>query len=444
MAMASKASREGESPSASFTLLPQVRTRRGSLASLASTTQLDKEAIAQALDQIHISASQSDSLTTFNEYTSPPSSSHGPDNKGIAGDLQGGISGLYSRLRASVGNVKDAVGSGLDDLSSDRPVAANPRASAPVSNVSLKGGEEPTRNIDIGRPHDDPNKQRPDVRQLADEGRLSLDRAPTLKPPPTPLKQPSKSTAQSPSLAAIHSRDVDGSTDSQLSETATTDLTQGTLEKSRKFGDGKEALLNTESKGDQVPQQGEHSVPKALPVLHVNAISKQADGHASVTAGRGTRSPRLDDVFGSVSGGTGSFPPSGSHMGSKYQHLEIPIRKSLAPPVVNRSASPRPSLSRASSTETNADSLISVPQHSSSPPTLAKLDLGNRKSGTRSNMQMYSKPAVLRDPRTMNVFSQVKNKVLNKEYWMKDENARDCFFCGDAFSTFRRKHHCSK
>lgn len=27
---------------------------------------------------------------------------------------------------------------------------------------------------------------------------------------------------------------------------------------------------------------------------------------------------------------------------------------------------------------------------------------------------------------------------------MKDENAKDCFYCGDPFTTFRRKHHCSK
>ncbi|KAF1343613.1 hypothetical protein BDV97DRAFT_323453 [Delphinella strobiligena] len=35
-----------------------------------------------------------------------------------------------------------------------------------------------------------------------------------------------------------------------------------------------------------------------------------------------------------------------------------------------------------------------------------------------------------------------RRRVLSKEFWMKDENARDCFHCGNAFSTFRRKHHC--
>ena len=41
-----------------------------------------------------------------------------------------------------------------------------------------------------------------------------------------------------------------------------------------------------------------------------------------------------------------------------------------------------------------------------------------------------------------NVLNQIRHRVLSKEYWMKDENAKDCFHCGDAFTTFRRKHHC--
>lgn len=38
--------------------------------------------------------------------------------------------------------------------------------------------------------------------------------------------------------------------------------------------------------------------------------------------------------------------------------------------------------------------------------------------------------------------SDLPRKLLGREYWMRDENAKDCFNCGDAFSTFRRKHHC--
>ncbi|EAW06472.1 1-phosphatidylinositol-3-phosphate 5-kinase FAB1 [Aspergillus clavatus NRRL 1] len=40
------------------------------------------------------------------------------------------------------------------------------------------------------------------------------------------------------------------------------------------------------------------------------------------------------------------------------------------------------------------------------------------------------------------VVSQLRSKLLSKEFWMRDENAKDCFHCGETFSTFRRKHHC--
>lgn len=32
--------------------------------------------------------------------------------------------------------------------------------------------------------------------------------------------------------------------------------------------------------------------------------------------------------------------------------------------------------------------------------------------------------------------------VLSKQYWMKDDSAKECFTCGKAFTTFRRRHHC--
>lgn len=49
------------------------------------------------------------------------------------------------------------------------------------------------------------------------------------------------------------------------------------------------------------------------------------------------------------------------------------------------------------------------------------------------------------DMRSSNsTLAQMKRRVLGKEFWMRDENAKDCFYCGEVFSTFRRKHHCRK
>ncbi len=37
---------------------------------------------------------------------------------------------------------------------------------------------------------------------------------------------------------------------------------------------------------------------------------------------------------------------------------------------------------------------------------------------------------------------QMRKQVLSKEFWMADEICKECFHCGDAFTAFRRKHHC--
>ncbi len=54
--------------------------------------------------------------------------------------------------------------------------------------------------------------------------------------------------------------------------------------------------------------------------------------------------------------------------------------------------------------------------------------------------QTHDGPAVNEMPK--GAFSHMRRKILDREFWMRDENAKDCFNCGDAFTTFRRKHHC--
>ncbi|KAJ5888304.1 hypothetical protein N7495_008345 [Penicillium taxi] len=40
------------------------------------------------------------------------------------------------------------------------------------------------------------------------------------------------------------------------------------------------------------------------------------------------------------------------------------------------------------------------------------------------------------------MFGNLRNKLLSRDFWMRDENAKDCFHCRLPFTTFRRKHHC--
>jgi hypothetical protein len=39
---------------------------------------------------------------------------------------------------------------------------------------------------------------------------------------------------------------------------------------------------------------------------------------------------------------------------------------------------------------------------------------------------------------------QIRNGNLSKDFWMKDENCKECFHCLANFTTFRRRHHCRK
>lgn len=39
---------------------------------------------------------------------------------------------------------------------------------------------------------------------------------------------------------------------------------------------------------------------------------------------------------------------------------------------------------------------------------------------------------------------QLRMGNLTRDFWMKDEVCKECFLCGNTFSAWRRKHHCSK
>ena len=447
--MASRPYREADSPSASSTFLPQLRrgSRRGSLSSLSSNIQPDREAVSQALDLIHSSASQSGSLTTFNEYTSPPSSSSGPDSKSIAGELQGGITGFYHRIRASVGGAKDVIVVGGEDGGSSKASIDKTAFSPSASTTSVRAGGHHARPSESQARQSPPTQQSSISQNQEDLSPTSIPRA-GLKPPPAQVLAPTRSSiGADPPGKQVGVQELGNSR--SLSQQATNhgipvdDEHEAVDPQNRTFATGREggekqslqmaepAALNPMPLPQPDNTTGQLSVASRALLGATKSLSPAAQAHSTMA----------DDVFSPSTLPQESETKAKPNNGKRYQHLEIPLRKSLAPPVISRATSPRPDVTRASSSETNVDSLRSVPLHA--PPRYPKAGHDSDEDSTL-NLSPDPRPATVRDPRTMNVFTQVKNKVLNKEYWMKDENARDCFYCGDAFSTFRRKHHCSK
>ena len=525
--MGPKSLRDGESPSDSPFVLPQLRhSRRGSLASLASANQLDKEVLSQALDQIHSTASQTETLTTFNEYTSPPTSSSGPDTKGIASELQGGLSGLYSRFRASVGTVKEIVNPGTEDVTVENAPLKSPRAATyspkqlsknvldsardlsssnsttQATSATESGRQSPLFNADTdGEHHETRQSLKPSTKSLGSasvSGKSLTGSLVPLKPPHVTLTQATQLTTIGPALADVNANAVKR-VDSDLAPvsarnttpTETQRLTRNSRTQSyhtELFAQGAVDALDPTPSDAPAPRQASQGGPKqqkdglvpndadsalefpneygiiGLRAASVDSVrpfpdleagpdktgSDLAGGSANAKDTHLSRPATMvtkfgngqDDIFSVINGinTRGTLVDDVAKTTGGYRHTNASLRKTMAPPLITRSHSSNLSLSRGSISDT--ESLESSPFPTKSQKFAVESHMAHPTQSIGS--QHVTLAATHRVPRTMNVFSQVKNKVLSKEYWMKDENARDCFYCGDPFTTFRRKHHCSK
>lgn len=519
--MTTNRSADGESPVVSSALLSQLRrSRRGSIASLSSTSQIGKESLAETLDQIHSTASQSDTLTTFNEYTSPPSSSAGIEGKGITSELQGGLSGLYSRLRASVGNVKEIVAAYGDDNLEDDASTKSPRLAAPSPTPTrqrLDGIKSSSNSVFSGR--DEPNAT--GARQLSREGtnteHFSQDRVVKQRPANlvadaagvtsrgsstsnialrSPVTLPVVAAAASPAVVEVNVnavKDRDLIEEPVEKEKATTRNPLKASTESHKVESKLSGNIVQQKAGQSENRKGYHPEVSLSPLAGSKVIVSGSGSFPTVegpdtdkinsnrhslqvgqepaseisqknsrqntlngaeinvpiesredpnkAAPRNLESHRTKDastdeipVFGNAERSTTHDNLTlGSAKSRNYQHVEIPLFRPTAAQINNRPRAPEVSLTRASS-NTTATTLVST-----------SLSRAPDQGQSHENNQDYVRRAQTRDARLVNAAKpQARSKVLDREYWMRDENAKDCFYCGDHFSTFRRKHHCSE
>ncbi|MCJ1467163.1 1-phosphatidylinositol-3-phosphate 5-kinase [Pseudocyphellaria aurata] len=475
---------DGESPSTSSLFLPR---RRGSLSSLSTASQIDKDILAQALDQIHSNASQTETLTTFNEFTSPPSSSSGTDGKGIASELQGGLSGLYSRIRASVGNVRDIVTPAAEDgvdeqslrssqhgtlgatsstkqldavkLSGPPAPTLHPRKSLGVKQQAASEKLVPDGEMKVIDPYTKPSKL--SLGNLGGSSQPISSTSSALHSPLPPLTQGALGTAVRPAVAEINvsatkERDPSGNVPSngaamnpaisqmpglgsrietQLSDGHKLQVPRTTLESAMIA-----ASRSSRTTDDYFMHSGFDGIDDLVhppKKLQSNLTKNINDGPRNITEPATARDDLLETSTG-VKKDDAKFEPSKDRL---YQCLDISKQKSSAPPQAGQSGPHDRRSSQKSSAEIAAKAPHAAPRQSSvSGDQLGEFDVRQIVSGLHSRVS--GAPPQDDDPRTMNVFSQIKSKLLNKEYWMRDENARDCFYCGDPFSTFRRKHHC--
>ena len=529
--MAAKNAPETDSSVLSSTILPlNLRSRRASVVSMSSISPAERAALSQALDQIHSTASQSEGLTTFNHFAAPPSSSSGNEGKGIASDLHGGLSGLYNRIRASVGGVKDAAGPNLDAGDGENDDASSIKSSNTLLSLTASSTKHSARGIRHSSPsatltarpksteqtftnpqhnssvsQDSNTSSLKNYEQSVPKDRVSAQIS-SLNPPlqipgmgkaDPALAQAGIPTAAEPSLVEVN---VTATKTANLNSRASSQGRDSSLGKGSRIGsqnenDGRLSEISAKSRlGDngnpstKVPSHDirEHHaqsswVPHTSISEHENLLQEltQLEGERIISARQkdtseikgaghdpGNNADIGENKLSSVQQGvlaavdrTGSgreeIPGAPSSRRPFDQRLSVHNdfshdQRSTTRAAVSASGSqqlprlPGLNLSRASSTETGGGSSINT--------TIMNMSARGDVSGEETlqipghlSTKSTATTQASGDTRGVNVvLSQIRSKVLSKEYWMKDENARDCFYCGDQFSTFRRKHHCSK
>ena len=414
------------------------RPRGSSIGSLTSQPPLDREQLSQALDKIHTSAYQSESLTTFSEFASPPPPSN-VESKGIAGDImQNGLSGLYSRFRGAVVGGKEkanwatASRSDADSLDSQSIKSQN-------AIIAIKGPPAPTRDS---------------------SGLISS---------PAP-RSASSSRMNSPMTSSFlgHSLETtsSGARSSKPSHPSNVVTSPGTSTST-----SVRPTITTMSK--TTPST---AIVPALDLVNVSAaprgrttyevrseqrISSVGTGNRSTSRQEEKSSVRENDaVVGNQSAEDQQRRQSQSRSlgidgnadirkASKTVHDNSPTtlvqKRPTAIERIAHSHLPGYSESRASSSDRSMADItpVSTSAHNSVRHESFTVDASNNKKDSLDRLRI---PGTTHNEGAQEAVSarleQMRKQVLSKEFWMADEICKECFLCGDTFSAFRRKHHC--
>lgn len=438
-----------------------LRSRRGSLASLSSSATVDKEQLSQALDQIHNTASHSDALTTFNEFGSPPTSSSNVENKSLAGDImQNGLSGLYNRFRGAVtgGKEKSVLASHKGDaeitdtasITSQNATTPGSKRSAPptkdeggtgVSPVQLSSTssrlQSPTAtsfaaHVSDNQPHSTKNPR------AALTGNLTTTKQASSRSTIAPMAKAMPSSAIIPTVAPVNvSAFKDSDTDQNPSLHP---ISSERKEPSQSFTD----LQAQDSR--YLPQDvGEVG---ASDTSESRAMMGQPTQEAFFSANDFNSAGRKKSTSNSKSAlsALASLQTSDSARISTTSRLNIPdsVRRPAMTERISQSNLSGYQSSRASfsSRSTAAASPVTTSAHHSvRHETFSPEDVIS--SGHQDQFRI---PGTTMNEGATDMVSakleKMRKQVLSKEFWMADDTCKECFLCGDAFSAFRRKHHC--
>ncbi|OAG06796.1 uncharacterized protein CC84DRAFT_1142851 [Paraphaeosphaeria sporulosa] len=416
----------------------------------------DSRRLSGALHQLHATASRSEGLTTFGDFTSPPPASVANDAKSFD-MVQSGLSGLYSRLKASVGGNKEqghehldegaVVGIGAKNKATKKPALPKSPAGTAVSSPVVVS--VPSSRLQSPLAPTFPDQPPPPSR----DSNVSVS-AVSAKPSLNGSRSSLGTTRSRPSISSpvdSHktAREDESFTHSPLS---TISKPHGTLAVDSASRNNSSSGLPSGSKSRDASryrsERTSYRHNNEMDLVERESDTTEDDvvlveGDSNVRDKTGSVFPLDvlgDDLARVTSRPERQYKPVKELSSNESQATEVPHVTANAQTPVLAPAPQRPPLvqvgpshlpgfhpSRMSSSDGLSSVMTSTTVRS---PAVPPIEEHQRSTIRPSSTLAHAAP------------SQVPRKLLSREYWMRDENAKDCFNCGDAFSTFRRKHHC--
>lgn len=472
--------------------LTSARSRRDSQASAASA-HVNKEQLAQQLDEIHNSASQSDALTTFNAFS--PSPSNAPNivetSKGLAGDIvQTGFSGLYTRFKEAVGvSSKSNWGGEIDrlDFAAKRstttintvPWGSDAASTAPGSahgsiNSLHTRGSEPGALVTAEELLTATAVATADIQSQISQGTQSLSSGNNNTGNSGLGAVPSKhslaalalaSATPAAGLLSINTGDLSsrGRSGGQAGLSAGTDRVSAPVPAASGaaaaagLGNSLPSASGSLEKLPHAATQPADSLSLSPPITAEHKMPLPGD--QSDTASSRLVITREDTV--SINSTAERSPVSGQDQQAMLPTLQLPSGNSSRvsiesagarkPAIINR-------IARSRSPVHAAAPKTSLVDWNTGPVEPTPINTSAHNSVYHDSFAHDSKPQQtrggrLRIPGTTNSggggaaninsrLQSVRNKMMSKDFWMADETCNECFACQTPFTAWRRKHHC--
>lgn len=391
---------DGGGPWASSSFLPfSIPSRRSSITSLSPRPGLNRETLSQALDDIHTSASQTTNLVTFRDFAPPPPAPKDEERP----STQSGLGSLYARLRPSSRNSLDLVQSSPSaSHRKRRSELESPTQPQPPSPAGFRTREPPTADV-----LPSPKHAKTSSRQNANPhvGQSELSEGPLGSETHHSLV---KSAQKTPSLQ-------------QQRPT-------GNLGASDAVNPNADVNMRTEPRID-IPHQTDLASQSSPSLSKLKALQGELWK---------TRNDADDSNSTSHKGNPQGQKFDGADESSKSAYLQSITASAPAPPQLSNE------VIRAQDILLATDSKGSIPVGSASDLAESHAEADISHSRPHAPTPVVAKPTHKLDTsmHTNSLIDEMRRKVLSRDFWMKDENAKACFNCGDPFTAFRRKHHC--